>query len=671
MKEKREKMSLIIAAVAVVLLIGFLFVIQVIQSNSQKKLLQQLGGATSDTPIKDKDKDVSDLFINEVNAEGWVELFNKNSSELDLSGFYLEVNGVKVNIANGITIENEGYVVIEITDLLVEESDNLIELYSRRDAKIDSCLVGALEENQSYARTEDAANSFAIMQSTKEKPNSEGKKVDVESVIFDVPSGFYSDKISVSITAGKNQKIYYTLDGTDPTTESEVYKEPIEIDDRSSKENIWSAGVSVSATADYTPGDNVDKCTVLKAIAVDEDGNQSEIKSSSYYIAVGDKSLYDNIPVVSIVTNPEDMFDYYKGLYTLGRTYDDMLAQEKDEKIYANYLQGWETDVLVQFFGPDHYNTKNITTKLKIYEDETVDLGQKSLQLTAEDEKYVLSSCKLDYMSKSRQGLANKLLEGSNIIIPSDMYIVFIDGEFWGLYQFVIPFDSEFVASQTDGNDEDIVTAVNGVTDKSSKQGEYDKLREFVINSDMSTSGNYDKVCKMMDVQSYANYICGSVFLANYDEKLTEYMWKDSSDNLWKWAIGNQTNSLGGNQLSKSSIDTFLRPAFAKNTFLNKMMQNSKFRELLLDTMNKMCDTCFNEENVEKVTEDYSNLYGKAIVETWNRFSGSYAIDSYKLELNNIKEFIADRIEYIKFYTEEYVEKASTSKVGGTKKEDD
>ena len=100
-------------------------------------------------------------------------------------------------------------------------------------------------------------------------------------------------------------------------------------------------------------------------------------------------------------------------------------------------------------------------------------------------------------------------------------------------------------------------------------------------------------------------------------------------------------------------------------------MQNSKFQELLLDTMNKMCDTCFNEENVEKVTEDYSNLYGKAIVETWNRFSGSYAIDSYKLELNNIKEFIADRIEYIKFYTEEYVEKASTSKVGGTKKEDD
>ena len=61
-------MSLIIAAVAVVLLIGFLFVIQVIQSNSQKKLLQQLGGETSDTPIKDKDKDVSDLFINEVNA---------------------------------------------------------------------------------------------------------------------------------------------------------------------------------------------------------------------------------------------------------------------------------------------------------------------------------------------------------------------------------------------------------------------------------------------------------------------------------------------------------------------------------------------------------------------------------------------------------------------------
>lgn len=77
---------------------------------------------------------------------------------------------------------------------------------------------------------------------------------ETEAPVFSIESGNYTKAQEIEITAGDDAVIYYTLDGTDPTEDSELYKEAIEM---------------------YRGS------CVLKAIAV-KDGRVSEITTAVY-----------------------------------------------------------------------------------------------------------------------------------------------------------------------------------------------------------------------------------------------------------------------------------------------------------------------------------------------------------------------------------------------------
>ena len=79
---------------------------------------------------------------------------------------------------------------------------------------------------------------------------------------FSIAAGTYSCEQTVELTADAGTTIYYTTDGTEPTTKSTPYTEAI----------------TVSAT------------TTIKAIAVDADGNKSAVASASYSIVAADNT---------------------------------------------------------------------------------------------------------------------------------------------------------------------------------------------------------------------------------------------------------------------------------------------------------------------------------------------------------------------------------------------
>lgn len=84
-----------------------------------------------------------------------------------------------------------------------------------------------------------------------------GAPVSVEAPAFSVNSGTYSSEFTVELTcATDGATIYYTTDGSTPTEQSEKY----------------TGLITIGAT------------TVLKAVAVDADGNKSRVVSASYSI---------------------------------------------------------------------------------------------------------------------------------------------------------------------------------------------------------------------------------------------------------------------------------------------------------------------------------------------------------------------------------------------------
>lgn len=101
-------------------------------------------------------------------------------------------------------------------------------------------------------------NPDAMQQTEVTEP--EEVVVHVQRPEFELAGGQYSYYISVGIISEVNGEIYYTLDGTSPNEFSNVYKEPIPLEEGT---------------------------TVVRAFVMDENGNSSEIVSEVYEIEFG------------------------------------------------------------------------------------------------------------------------------------------------------------------------------------------------------------------------------------------------------------------------------------------------------------------------------------------------------------------------------------------------
>lgn len=88
------------------------------------------------------------------------------------------------------------------------------------------------------------------------KAKTDKAPVVIEAPVFTPKQGTYMDKVSVSIAAAEGFKVYYTLDGSEPTTASTLYE----------------------AAFDLT------ETTTVMAIAVDAEGNASPVAKAMYTI---------------------------------------------------------------------------------------------------------------------------------------------------------------------------------------------------------------------------------------------------------------------------------------------------------------------------------------------------------------------------------------------------
>jgi hypothetical protein len=91
-----------------------------------------------------------------------------------------------------------------------------------------------------------------------------------------------------------------------------------------SQPNKLSARTDISAMTEYlAPDEGVLKAAVVRAIAVDSQGRASDIITKTYFVGSTNVEKYKNMKVISLVTDPDNLFDYEKGIYVTGKVYDE------------------------------------------------------------------------------------------------------------------------------------------------------------------------------------------------------------------------------------------------------------------------------------------------------------------------------------------------------------
>ena len=183
-------------------------------------------------------------------------------------------------------------------------------------------------------------------------------------------SGFYPEDFKLKLISEKNTSIYYTVDTTDPRTSptSKKYKDYILICDRSSEPNVFAAynesedsplSVAGSKGRGFKGATfNVDKAMVVRAVAKNSEGEFSEVISKTYFVTNNDLYKYKDYTVISLVTNPENLFDPEIGIYVTGNMYQnwkhsrlyDPKAKDYEKNFMSNFIMRgseWEREAFI------------------------------------------------------------------------------------------------------------------------------------------------------------------------------------------------------------------------------------------------------------------------------------------------------------------------------------
>jgi len=512
---------------------------------------------------------------------------------------------------------------------------------------------------------------------------------------FNLASGFYNEKLIKLKIKNSDPKatIYYTLDGSIPTTNSTIYKKAIVLKNRSNEENVLSAKTGVSPDRDYVPKIKVKKGNVIRAIAKLSDGTLTDVVSGTYFVGLNRKKLTNNYPVVSIITDPTNLFDYEKGIYILGKRYDDWLAEDPENikqevsNIQGNYNnKGKKSEVpaTIQYF-PSKKNKAGFTQTLgmRIMGNASRSSVQKSFRFTCREEfgskniKYELIPGNMRSDGKGpltkyksfnlRNGgndfdfakIRDNLLQGlvrqrGYETQESDMAIAFIDGEYWGIYSIYEDYTEHYIANNFDIDKDNVIILKSSRNIYKVEAGEdsdldlFNKDLETVFSKDMSIQENYKEAIKHFNVKEYAWLLAFDFYICNLDGPIVGSnlsFWRarepvadvPKGDGRWHMLNFDTDFSTGlysdGTNYDYDLFSWLLIPFFAdrvSNKLLISLNNNKEFKNMFINALSDTRNIDFDMKRVNSTIEEWRRNISPLIIDQYNRFgTEQYINDNY------------------------------------------
>ena len=686
-----RKRDFFVILIAIVALAGLFVVIRMTRqqdSIDQKELVQESSGESSQEStgkITSYSYDEK-VLINEISSDGVIEFYNVSLRAMDISGYKVFVGTeLATTVPDGSTLNPNDFFVVETKKSLSNNKNNLVKIYNQKDNLVKALSFDAIPSGMSYGCVTDGSYEAGMITSSIGESNNGSTREDNETLVFSVPGGFYSESFELELSAPEGYKIYYTTDGREATTDSTEYSSKITVARPSGSSYTYAVSDGNGYTyASYFP-ENVDMGTVVNAIAVDSKGKVADSKTVAYYIGYDTDTDYVGLPVISLELSPEEMFSFESGIFVPGKSYYDGYIQ--GDAYRGNFLNKNSAHGQLEYYEATKDRTYTSDVSVSIFDDGRRYADQKSFLVTAAGEEpqgtslsdyytngsgsFVLLSGGWDSGTKVRSSLVNTLAEGTNIITRDySPCVVFINGEYWGLYLLSNEYNTKYFQNKYGIKDNMIVIA-----DDYNSSAAYTQFYEYVVNTDFSIDENYQIVNTMMDVSNYIEFMCTNILIGNTKmyTNLSSCVFKTVnntgtgySDGKWRWALNNVDCSMGNSNsyisdhtvgdYSRAIMNTYLSQGIRENALFNSLLQNESFREEYLKTMDDLISNYFTAERANSALDAISANISKAVYSSNSRYA---KVDSKQFENNTekIRTFFEGREYYLRLYTNEYISK--------------
>ena len=455
---------------------------------------------------------LNQFIDNNEKYEDWVELYNTSSSESNVGGWFLsdkENNPLKWEIPTGTTIPANGYLIIWCSGRdgevlgelhssfkLTQTKDNehlvlsmptgtvasstpveLTLLGHSRCLDVDGGTDWVVAENPTFGTTNDNATQHPGY---------------TAAPTIDLAAGFYSGAQTVTIENNEaNSVLYYTLDGTLPTTSSPAY----------------FGSIPVNSTQ------------VVKARAFSNDPNvlPGKIDFATYFI---NESF--TLPVVSIAA--DDVQDLANGQGELIPIGSIEYFDKTQERVAVGYgslnRHGQDSWVLphrsIDWVTRDEMGYNSVVkAKLFSYSDRE-DHQRIMLRASGDDNYPAINDADHEGSCHIRDEYVHTLaLEGGMKldVRAVDRVVVFLDGEYWGVYGMrERPVDHDYTKYYYDQGKYDL-HYLSTWGDTEAEYGgdeafaDWAELRDFALNNDLGVDANYQYVKDNLQLTGLIDYM--------------------------------------------------------------------------------------------------------------------------------------------------------------------
>ncbi|MBK9506457.1 MAG: CotH kinase family protein [Chitinophagales bacterium] len=615
-------------------------------------------------------------FIDNHNDyEDWFEIYNGYPTDVDLVGYYLsdeDDNLTKWQFPSGSIIPANGFLKIWCsgrntvdgeyyhTNFRLTQTKNnpdQIIISNPGAVIVDSLTMDFTLTHHSRARAMDGSATWKIC--TLPTPGATNAGAEMYTDYTDRPDmsvlgGFYGGPVTVELTSTTpDGTIHYTLDGGEPKISDPVYAAPITINATA----VLKARV-FSSNPDLIPG---------------------KLQFNTYFINVNHV-----LPVVSIagdtlleLANGNQELEPIGSIEVFGKDLDSKTRSYGE--LNSHGQDSWANDQRsIDWVSRDEFGYSN-ALKEKFFASSERDEFQRMIFRAAGDDNYPAAHhSENEGSAHLRDDYIQMLAKNDGLALDvrtSERCIVYLNGEYWGVYSF---------REKTDDHD---------FTDFYYNQGKYDiqyqmtwgntwseyggdptldawsDLRDLAEDHDLTIDSNYKKVTDQLDVYSLIDYMCVNTSAVCKDWLVyNTAVWRgfnpEGTHQKWGYTLWDLDATFGfyinysgvpevGPTALPCDVDEY-NPAFFGPGFfdgeghvrlMNDLRTNAEFEQFYLSRYTDLYNTTFSCENMLNSLDSMMAIIEPEMNQHADRWYGTY--EEWYDNFSNLRTWVEDRCELL------------------------
>lgn len=591
--------------------------------------------------------------------EDWVELYNSGGSAYDLSGYFLSDNDgnlQKWEIPAGASVPANGYIKIFFSGRGILSGGELHPGFTLTQTKHEQIILTApsgnvidsltmlymTQKDHSYGRTTSGASTWSLFTTpTPGAANTAASLYYTPTPVMSVQAGFYTSSQSVTITTtDASATIYYTTDGTTPTTGSTVYSGPV----------------------------NITSTTVLRARCFSSTPNTpaSFTETNTYFI-----NSPHTVPVISVCGDEITDFlnDVAPGAFS--NNFDGAFEffdaagafiDEGDGYYNKHGNDSWAYDQRgFDFVMRDEYG-RNYAIQHQIFSEKSRDEYQKLILKAAANDNYPASGG-----AHIRDAYVHTISAIGDLRLDertSAFAVIYVDGEYWGLYDVREKVDDHDFTSYYYNQGKYEIEFIKTWGGTWAEYGdpamtEWNDIYNYIITNDMSIQANYEYVKTKYNVGSLIDYVVLNSFVVTSDWlNWNTAWWKGNNPagdkKTWRYALWDNDATFG-HYINYTGVPSTAPDADPCNvetlsggsdpeghiTILNALMANAEFQQEYITRYADLSNGVFSCPQMHAILDSMVAVMTPEMAGQTTKWGGTVA--GWQANVQTLKDYIDSR----------------------------